>query len=114
MKEGFQIMDRDRDGILGEEDIRSIYDEIGKIASDQEIMEMLGEAEGPLYFTMFLNMFAEKNKGEVDDDDIIRQAFMAYVNEEGNIDGNAFRHALMTWGDTFSKEEVDEAYRHLP
>jgi len=114
MKEGFQIMDRDKDGILGKDDIRSIFDEIGRIASDQEIMDMLNEADGPLNFTMFLNMFAEKNKGEVDDDDLIRKAFQAYIKEDGNIDGDQFRHALMTWGDVFSAEEVDDAYKHLP
>jgi len=114
MKEGFQIMDRDKDGILGKEDIRSIFDEVGKIASDQEILDMLNEADGPLNFTMFLNMFAEKNKGEVDDDDLIRNAFKTYMQEDGNIDGDVFRHALMTWGDVFAAEEVDEAYRHLP
>jgi len=114
MKEGFQIMDRDKDGILGKDDIRSIFDEIGRIASDQEIMDMLNEADGPLNFTMFLNMFAEKNKGEVDDDDLIRKAFQAYMLDDGNIDGDVFRHALMTWGDKFSGEEVDDAYKHLP
>ena len=39
---------------------------------------------------------------------------MAYVNEEGYIDCDNFRHALMTWGDKFSAKEVDEAYANLP
>ena len=114
MKEGFQIMDRDKDGIINKDDLRSIFDEIGRIASDEELIDMLNEADGPLNFTMFLNMFAEKNKGEVDDDDVIKKAFMAYVNEEGYIDCDNFRHALMTWGDKFSAKEVDEAYANLP
>jgi len=114
MKEGFQIMDRDKDGILNAADLRAIFDEVGRIISDSEITEMLGESDGPLNFTMFLNMFAEKNKGEVDDDEIIKKAFEAYIDAEGNIDGDVFRHALMTWGDQFSKAEIDDAYNHLP
>jgi len=114
MKEGFQIMDHDKDGILGKEDLRCIFDEIGRIITDGEINEMLNEADGPLNFTMFLNMFAEKNKGEVDDDDLIKQAFAAYVQDDGTIDGDVFRHALMTWGQQFTKEEVDDAYKHIP
>jgi len=114
MKEGFQIMDRDKDGILGKEDLRAIFDEVGRIISDQEITDMLGESDGPLNFTMFLNMFAEKNKGEVDDDELIKQAFEAYIQDDGNIDGDVFRHALMTWGDQFTAAEVDEAYANLP
>lgn len=114
MKEGFQIMDRDKDGILNKEDLRSIFDEIGRIISDDEISEMLGEADGPVNFTMFLNMFAEKNKGEVDDDEVIKKAFLAYSNEEGFVDCDNFRHALMTWGDKYSAAEVDDTFQHLP
>jgi len=114
MKEGFQIMDRDKDGVLGKEDLRAIFDEVGRIISDNEITEMLAESDGPLNFTMFLNMFAEKNKGEVDDDELIKSAFTAYIDSEGNIDGDVFKHALMTWGDPFSKAEIDEAYQHIP
>ena len=106
-------MDRDKDGILGMDDLRSIFDEIGRIASDDDLQDMLKEADGPLNFTMFLNMFAEKNKGEVDDDDLIRKAFLAYA-EDGQIECDNFRHALMTWGDKFTAEEVDDAYQHLP
>lgn len=114
MKEGFQIMDRDKDGILSKEDLRFIFDEIGRIATDDELQDMLNEADGPLNFTMFLNMFAEKNKGEVDDDEVIKKALMAYVGEDGTIECDNFRHALMTWGDQFSAKEVDEAFANLP
>lgn len=115
MKEGFQFMDRDKDGIINKDDLRFIFDEIGRIATDNELEEMLSEGDGgPLNFTMFLNMFAEKNKGEVDDDEVIKKAFLAYSDEEGNIDCDNFRHALLTWGETFTPKEVDEAYTHLP
>lgn len=114
MKEGFQIMDRDKDGILNKDDLRSIFDEIGRIISDEEISEMLSDADGPVNFTMFLNMFAEKNKGEVDDDEVIKKAFQAYADEEGVISCDNFRHALMTWGDKFTGPEVDDAFQHLP
>jgi len=114
MKDGFQIIDRDKDGIIGKDDLRSIMDEIGRLASDDELQEMLNEADGPLNFTMFLNMFAEKNKGEVDPDEAIKKAFMAYVDEDGNVECDQFRHALMTWGDKFSGKEVDEAFANLP
>uniref|UniRef100_A0A2P2HX47 Myosin regulatory light chain 2-like n=1 Tax=Hirondellea gigas TaxID=1518452 RepID=A0A2P2HX47_9CRUS len=114
MKEGFQIMDSDKDGILGMQDLRNIFDEIGRIATDEELQDMINEADGPLNFTQFLNMFAEKNKGEVDDDAVIKKAFMAYVGDDGSIDCENFRHALMTWGDKFSAAEVDDTFQHLP
>ncbi len=62
-KEGFQLMDRDKDGILGKNDLRATYDELGRIASEKELDEMLHDAPGPINFTMLLTMFAERQSG---------------------------------------------------
>ena len=109
-KEGFQVMDRDKDGILGKSDLRSIYDEIGRIATDKELEDMLSEASGPLNFTMFLNMFAERQTGEADDDEVVAKAFQAFADDTGLIDCDEIRHALMIFGDKFSAQEVDDAF----
>ena len=108
-KEGFQLMDRDKDGVIGKNDLRGTFDEIGRICNDQELDEMLADAPGPINFTMLLNMFAERSTGEADDDDVVAKAFLAFSDEEGNIDCDVFRHALMTWGDVFSAQEADDA-----
>ncbi|MPD00477.1 myosin regulatory light chain 2-like [Portunus trituberculatus] len=108
-KEGFQLMDRDKDGVIGKNDLRGTFDEIGRICNDQELDEMLADAPGPINFTMLLNMFAERSTGEADDDDVVAKAFLAFSDEEGNIDCDVFRHALMTWGDIFSAQEADDA-----
>lgn len=108
-KEGFQLMDRDKDGIIGKTDLRSTFDEIGRIATDQELDDMLADAPGPINFTMLLNMFAQRQTGESDDDDVVAKAFLAFSDEEGNMDCDTFRHALMTWGDKFSAQEADDA-----
>ncbi|MCL4142304.1 UNVERIFIED_CONTAM: hypothetical protein GTU68_025194 [Idotea baltica] len=109
-KDGFQLMDRDRDGILGKGDLRDIYDEIGRICTDKELEEMLADAPGPINFTMFLNMFAERQTGEADDDEIVAQAFKAFADDSGNVDCDHFRHSLMTFGDKFTSQEVDDAF----
>lgn len=62
-KEGFQIMDRDKDGILGKNDLRATYDELGRIVAEKELDEMLSDAPGPINFTMLLTMFAERQSG---------------------------------------------------
>jgi len=43
-KEGFGLMDADKDGILSKSDLRSAFDQVGKIAQDKELDEMLKEA----------------------------------------------------------------------
>merc|ERR1712115_216111 len=87
-KEAFGIMDADKDG---------------------DASNMLGEAPGPVNFTQMVTLFAEKMAGGADDDDTILKSFDAFeIN--GKIDAEMFKHSLMTWGDKFSGQEVDEAF----
>jgi len=109
-KEGFQMMDADKDGILNKSDIRASFDIIGKIVNDKELDEMLADAPGPINFTMLLSMFASRQSGEADDDDVIIKAFQAFDEGEGLIDSDSFRHSLVTWGEKFTPKEVDEAF----
>jgi len=112
-KEGFQLMDRDKDGILSKNDLRATFDELGRIAPEKELDEMIGDAPGPINFTMLLTMFAERQSGGSDEDDVVINAFKSFDDGEGHIDGETLRHALMTWGDKFSSKEVDDAYESM-
>jgi Ca2+-binding EF-hand superfamily protein len=111
-KEAFQMMDADKDGIIGKNDLRATFDALGRMVSDKELDELLGEATGPLNFTMLLTLFANRMSGSADDDEVIINAFKSF-DEGGKIDSEKLRHALMTWGDKFSAEEVDEAYEQM-
>lgn len=112
-KDGFQIMDRDRDGVINTSDLRAIFDEIGRIASEDELNEMLGESDGPLNFTAFLTMFASKSSGEVDDDEVVAKALRAFEQEPGQVDPENFRIMLMAFGDKFSAKEVDDIFANV-
>merc|ERR1711936_488614 len=48
--------------------------------------------------------------GSNDPDDLIVRAFKAYELEGGKIEAEMFRHALMNFGDKFSKAEVDDIF----
>jgi len=109
-KEGFQIMDRDRDGIINKTDLRGVFDEIGRMCSEAELDEMLADAPGPINFTTLLHMFASRSSGESDDDDVVAQSIRAFEKEAGKIDADQFRSMLMAFGDKFTKTEVDEAF----
>lgn len=56
-------MDKDKDGILGKEDLRSTWDQVGKLVTDKELDEMLAEAPGPVNFTQLLTLFAQRMSG---------------------------------------------------
>jgi len=109
-KDGFNIIDRDKDGVLNKADLRAMFDEIGRIMSDEELEKMLAEPEGPVNFTTFITMFAKESSGESDDDDVIAAAIRAFEKTEGEIDADAFRTALMAFGEKFSSKEVDDVF----
>lgn len=54
------MMDWDKDGILGKEDLRATWDKVGKLVTDPELDSMLGEASGPVNFTQLLTLFAAR------------------------------------------------------
>ena len=112
-KEAFQLMDADKDGIIGKNDLRATFDSVGKLISDKELDDMLNEAPGPINFTQLLNLFATRMSGSgTDDDETVVAAFNTF-DDNGKIDGERLRHALMTYGDKFTSKEVDEAYDNM-
>nr|AAW22542.1 myosin light chain [Gryllotalpa orientalis] len=111
-KEAFQLMDHDKDGIINKNDLRATFDSLGRLASDKELDEMVSEAPGPINFTQLLTLFAARMSGGSDDDDVVINAFKTF-DDNGRIDSERLRHALMTWGDKFSADEVDDAYEQM-
>lgn len=109
-KEGFQLMDCDKDGVIGKNDLRSTFDSVGKLASDKELDDMLAEAPGPITFTQLLTLFAGRmaQSGASDDDEVVINAFKAF-DVEGKIDGDRMRNALMSYCDVFTAKETDDA-----
>merc|ERR1711915_181361 len=109
-KEGFQIMDHDRDGIIGKTDLRATFDEIGRMCAESELDEMLADAPGPINFTTLLHMFASRSSGESDDDDVVAASIRAFEKEPGKIDAEQFKSMLMAFGDKFTEKEVAAAF----
>ncbi|XP_055315064.1 myosin regulatory light chain 2 [Sitodiplosis mosellana] len=113
-KEAFQLMDQDKDGIIGKNDLRTTFDAVGRLTNDKELEEMLGEASGPINFTQLLTLFAKRmaGSGATDDDDVVIDAFKKF-DENGVIDGDKLRHLLTSFGERFSQTEVDDAYDQM-
>lgn len=61
-KEGFQFMDRDKDGIIGRGDVRATADEIGCNLSDQQIDQMISDCAAAINFTQLINMFGQRQQ----------------------------------------------------
>merc|ERR1711963_357164 len=104
------LMDVDKDGTLSKNDLRAAFDNVGKLMDESELDAMLGEVGGSCSFDAMVKMFQEKMAGGSNDpDDLIVRAFKAY-EVEGKIEAEMFRHALMNFGDKFTKAEVDDIF----
>merc|ERR1712126_550922 len=83
---------------------------VGKLMSEGELDDMLGEVGGACTFDAMIKMFQEKMAGGSNDpDDLIVRAFKAY-EVEGKIEAEMFQHALKNFGDKFSQAEVDDIF----
>lgn len=112
-KEAFQLMDSDKDGIIGKSDLRVTFDSLGRIANEKDLEEMLAEAPGPINFTMFLSIFGDRITG-TDDEDVIMNAFAQYDDGDGKCASDKLKHDLMTWGEKFKASEVEDAFDQAP
>lgn len=76
-------MDRDKDGILGKEDLRGTWDAVGKLVSDKELDEMLHEAPGPVNFTQLLSLFANRMAGGMIQ--VFRLSYIDFLISDGSL-----------------------------
>merc|ERR1712088_524275 len=108
----FKLMDMDKDGTINKSDLRAAFDNVGKLMDESELDDMLSEVGGACTFDGMIKMFQEKMAGGSNDpDDLIIRAFRAYEGEgeeARKINAQMFTHALKTWGDKFTQDEVDD------
>lgn len=113
-KEAFALMDADRDGIIGPDDLAAIYQQVGREADPKMIKEMLAECPEKLNFTHFLTLFGEKLHG-TDSETALRDAFIMFDEEKkGKLAEEYIKDLLMNVGDQFSKDEVKQVWKEAP
>lgn len=113
-KEAFAMMDQDRDGIIGADDLAAIYQQVGREADPKQIKEMLAESPEKLNFTHFLTLFGEKLHG-TDSETALRDAFIMFDEEKkGKLAEEYVKDLLMNVGDQFSKDEIKQVWKEAP
>jgi len=113
-KEAFNMIDQNRDGFIDKEDLHDMLASLGKNPTDAYLEDMMSNAPGPINFTMFLTLFGEKLNG-TDPEDVIVNAFACFDEDaQGFISEEYLRELLITMGDRFTEDEVDEMYREAP
>merc|ERR1712002_1376169 len=114
-KEGFQYMDRDKDGIIGRGDIRATADDVGVALTDPQIDQMVADCPADINFTQLINMFDLRQQGGAsDEDEVVVAAFAAFADKDGLIDCDNIKGPLMTWGDKYSEKDVKTFFSMVP
>lgn len=114
-KEGFQFMDRDKDGIIGRGDIRATADEVGVSISDSQIDQMISDCPAAINFTQLINMFGTRQQGgATDDDEVIVAAFKAFADGDGQIECESIKTALQMFGERYTDADVKNFFGLVP
>jgi len=113
-KEAFNMIDQNRDGFIDKDDLHDMLASLGKNPSDNYLEDMMNEAPGPINFTMFLTLFGDRLQG-TDPEEVIKNAFGCFdENNTGYVNEELLRDLLVSMGDRFTDEDVDEMYREAP
>jgi len=113
-KEAFTLIDQDRDGIIGADDLGAIFQQIGREADPKLIKELLAEVPDKINFTHFLTLFGEKLSG-TDSESALRDAFVLFdEGKVGKLHEEYVKDLLMNVGDQFSKDEVKQVWKEAP
>ena len=107
LKAMFNFIDEDRDGIVSQEDLRSILVSLGQKPSAKETREMLEEAKGDVDFSRFLSLFASMMVGTGDSHELVRNAFTCFDEDrDGVINLDDLRELLTTMGVRLTDQQV--------
>jgi len=113
-KDAFDIMDQNRDGIITEADLCDTMALMGGAIPPDELKAMMAEGNGPITFTVFLQMFGEKLKG-ADPEDTIVAAFKVLDPEgTGLLKKELVQELLTTQCDRFTADEMTNLWAAFP
>jgi len=113
-KEAFTMMDQNRDGIIDEEDLAAIYQQVGAEPDAKQLKAMIAESDDKLNFTHFLTLFGENVAG-TDPENRLRDAFAMFDEKDsGKLEEAYVKDLLMNVGDPFSKDEIKQVWKEIP
>jgi len=108
------MIDSDRDGIIGEDDLVGIFNSTGREPDRKVIKEMLKECSEKINFTQFLTLFGEKLHG-TDSEQALKDAFTMFDEEKrGKLHEEYIKDLLLNVGDQYSKEEIKQVWKEAP
>ncbi len=112
-KEAFEVIDKDKDGEISVKELKTCFNDLGLMAKENELKDMIAEAGGALNFPAFLNMFANKLNG-TDEESVLFEAFkLLDTTGSGSLARDELKELMTQMGrpaDRLSENEVKFFY----
>jgi len=110
------MMDQNKDGVIDKNDLKNLYAQMGQVANDSTIDEMLKEVSGPLTFANFLGLFGDRLTG-TDPEETIVGAFQMFDRSKSGIISEADLLKILQnkrFGTPFTDKELEAMYKGKP
>ncbi len=112
-KEAFGLMDQDRDGTISVDDLKEVYNSLGRNPKDADLKAMVAEASGPINFTMLLTLFGDRLNG-TDEESMLMNAFKLFDQElKGTVHKDSLREILVNEGKPDERLSESEVCGHM-
>lgn len=115
-KEAFTYYDKNGDGTISLDELRTIMVSFGQDPSVQELEEMMKEIDtdgsGAIDFSEFLHIMASTTKDRDEDEEQLREAFQMFdTNNKGYISAKELETIMAKLGVNLTKEEISGMIR---
>lgn len=114
--EVFKIFDKDRNGSISRDEVKSLLASIGRECTQQEVDNLLlnvdKDKSGTIDFSEFVNYMDNLYTVPVDQVEEIVDAFRIFdLDNNGYVTKDEFKHILQNYGGNFTDEEVDMIFK---
>ena len=111
LKEAFAVFDKDGDGRITKTEIRLVMESLGKTPSDQDVEDMMNEADmdgnGSIDLHEFVSMMKKKKTKKEEEREII-EAFRVFdVDGDGYVTAVELRKVMAKLGEHLTDDDVD-------
>ena len=116
-KESFDFFDRDKSGTISPEEIQKLLKNYGYPMAMEEVKKLVNkidtDGDGELNFEEFVTLLQTQTIFVDDDEsDPLLEAFKSFdKNNDGKIPNQELKFIIMSLGDIFSKEEVEQCFK---
>lgn len=120
IKDAFELFDKEKRGVVIQEEVPTIMRYLGAYVSDQDVVEKVLpeiQEDEPTAFVTYekfekkMLQVLESQEFAPDTDDVLLQAFRAIDTEKrGYVDGDKMKELLLKYGTPFREKEMEGEY----